>query len=156
VVLDTNVRRVISRVVLGVAHPQAGSNRLEVAVAERLAPPEPPQAARWAVASMELGALVCRARGPRCAACPVRELCAWRLAGCPPWSGPPRRGQPYAGTDRQCRGALLAVLRSADEPVTAEELTDAWPDPVQRDRALASLESDGLVAAVGDRWALPN
>jgi A/G-specific adenine glycosylase len=156
VVLDTNVRRVISRVVLGVARPPAAaSNRFEVAIAERLAPREPQRAARWAVASMELGALVCRARDPRCAECPVRQECAWRLAGRPPWSGPTRRGQPYAGTDRQCRGALLAVLRTAEEPVTADELADAWPDQVQRDRALTSLESDGLVTAVGDRWALP-
>jgi A/G-specific adenine glycosylase len=155
VVLDTNVRRVVNRVVLGAAYPAAASTRFEKAVAERLAPPEPPRAARWAVASMELGALVCRARDPRCAECPVRDLCIWHRAGCPPWSGRPRRAQAYAGTDRQCRGALLAVLRSTDQPVTAEELTDAWPDPVQRDRALASLASDGLVAAVGDRWALP-
>jgi A/G-specific adenine glycosylase len=156
VVLDTNVRRVISRVVLGVAQPPAVSHRLEVAVADRLTPREPPRAARWAVASMELGALVCRPRDPRCAACPLRELCAWRLAGCPPQSGPPRRAQRYAGTDRQCRGALLAVLRSAEQPVTAEELADAWPHQVQRDRALASLESDGLVRPVADRWSLPD
>jgi A/G-specific adenine glycosylase len=157
VVLDTNVRRVISRVVLGVAHPPAAaSNRFEVAIAERLAPREPQRAARWAVASMELGALVCRARDPRCAECPVRQECAWRLAGWPPWSGPPRRGQQYAGTDRQCRGALLAVLRTADEPVTADDLADAWPEPVQRERALTSLVSDGLVIPVGERWSLPH
>jgi A/G-specific adenine glycosylase len=155
VVLDTNVRRVVNRVVLGSAHPPAAASRLEVAVAERLAPLEPPRAARWAVASMELGALVCRARDPRCAECPVREECAWHLAGCPPSPGPPRRGQAYTGTDRQCRGALLAVLRRADEAVTADELGQVWPQSVQRDRALDSLVSDGLAVAVGDRWALP-
>src|SRR4029453_8038840 len=116
--------RVISRVVLGAAHPPATSTtQPEVAIGERLAPPDPRRAARWAVASLELGALVCRAGEPRCADCPLRDLCAWRLAGCPPWSGPPRRGQPYAGTDRQCRGALLAVLRSVREPVTGQQLT---------------------------------
>ena len=85
----------------------------------------------------------------------MRELCAWRLAGCPAWSGPPRRGQAYAGTDRQCRGALLAVLRAADGPVTTEQLADAWPDRVQRDRALTSLVSDGLLVPLSDRWSLP-
>jgi A/G-specific adenine glycosylase len=156
VVLDTNVRRVINRVVLGSAtNSPAAPTRSEVAVAERLAPRDPCQAARWAVASMELGATVCRARDPRCAECPVREECAWRLAGRPPASGPPRRGQAYAGTDRQCRGALLAVLRAADGPVTADALVDAWPDPVQRDRALTSLVSDGLVVPVSERWSLP-
>ena len=156
VVLDTNVRRVISRVVLGAAHPSATApTRLEKAVAERLVPHDPGRAARWAVASMELGALICRARDPRCAKCPVNELCAWRGAGSPPPSGPPRRGQAYAGTDRQCRGALLAVLRAADGPVTAGMLARAWPDQVQRNRALTSLVSDGLVIPVRGRWSLP-
>ena len=155
VVLDTNVRRVISRVVLGAAYPTATVTQQELAIGERLAPRHPRRAARWAVASMELGALVCRAREPRCADCPLRELCAWRLAGSPPWSGPPRRGQAYAGTDRQCRGALLAVLRAADEPITADALAGAWPDPVQRDRALSSLVSDGLVVPRSGRWSLP-
>jgi A/G-specific adenine glycosylase len=155
IVLDTNVRRVISRVVLGAAEAPTNPARLELAVAERLAPPEPPRAARWAVASMELGALVCRAREPRCTECPLRKECAWHLAGRPPSVGPPRRGQAYAGTDRQCRGALLAVLRASDGPVTAEGLADAWSDPIQRDRALVSLVSDGLVVPVSGRWSLP-
>jgi A/G-specific adenine glycosylase len=155
VVLDTNVRRVVNRVVLGAANPPAAPTRSEVAVAERLAPRDPRQAARWAAASMELGALVCRARDPRCAECPVRELCAWRRAGCPRGSGAPRQGQTYVGTDRQCRGVLLAVLRAADVPVTTEALADAWPDPVQRTRALTSLVSDGLVVPVNGRWSLP-
>jgi A/G-specific adenine glycosylase len=47
------------------------------------------------------------------------------------------------------------VLRTADEAVTADELAQAWPHSVQRDRALDSLVSDGLVVAIGDCWALP-
>jgi A/G-specific adenine glycosylase len=154
-VLDTNVRRVLTRIEAGEAYPPAGLSRAEVARADAFVPVEPARAARWAVASMELGALVCTARSPRCNACPVRSLCAWRAAGQPVWTGPPRRGQSYAGTDRQCRGALLAVLRSSDEPVTGDELATAWPEPGQRDRALASLVIDGLAVAVGERWTLP-
>ena len=156
VVLDTNVRRVIGRVALGTAQPTSAPSRLELAVADRLAPRDPARAARWAVASMELGALVCVARTPRCPECPVRDLCAWRRSGAPAWAGPPRRGQAYAGTDRQARGALLAVLRSADEPVAVDELSAAWADPAQRERAMASLVADGLVVRTGpDRYALP-
>jgi len=155
IVLDTNVRRVLSRVVFGRAYPPPAPTASEVAVAERLAPRDPAVAARWAVASMELGAVVCVARAPRCDACPVRDLCAWRAAGTPAWTGPPRRGQAYAGTDRQCRGALLAVLRSTDGPVEQAELEAAWADAAQRERALNSLIADGLVVAATDRWSLP-
>ena len=166
VVLDTNVRRVLGRLAVAEAYPGTTPTRVELAVAEEYLPDDPARAARWAVGSMELGALVCTARAPGCDACPVADLCAWRRAGYPAWTGPPRRGQTYEGTDRQCRGALLAVLRSSDEAVTADELAASWPDAVQRERALASLVDDGLVvledasdAADGEvrerRWALP-
>jgi A/G-specific adenine glycosylase len=155
IVLDTNVRRLLSRLAWGVAYPSSVSTKREQALAEELAPGNPQHAARWAIASMELGALVCRARNPICDACPVRDLCAWRQAGYPAWIGSPRRGQPYVGTDRQCRGALLAVFRSSDEPIPYRDLAKAWQDSRQRDRALASLVQDGLVVATGNRWSLP-
>lgn len=156
VVLDTNVRRVLARVALGAAYPSPATTGADVRLAQDFLPTSDSSAARWAVASMELGALVCTARAPRCQDCPVRELCAWRLAGYPPWEGPPRRGQSYHGTDRQCRGVLLAVLRSTDGPVRRQELDDAWPDPAQRDRALESLMADGLAVSVEPRsYALP-
>jgi A/G-specific adenine glycosylase len=155
IVLDTNVRRVLTRIGFGVAFPGAAATTQERALAECLAPQHPMRAARWAIASMELGALVCRARNPLCEVCPVQTLCAWRRAGNPEWAGPPRRGQAYRGTDRQCRGALLAVLRSSSAPIEDHQLAHAWQDKAQRERALASLVLDGLVMPVGSRWSLP-
>jgi A/G-specific adenine glycosylase len=155
IVLDTNVRRLLNRLAWGVAYPNSTSTRRERALAEELAPRSPHRAARWAIASMELGALVCRARNPVCEACPVATLCAWRQTGYPAWAGPPRRGQSYAGTDRQCRGALLAMLRSSNKPIPNSDLAAAWQDSGQRDRALASLVQDGLVVTVGSGWSLP-
>ncbi len=106
---------------------------------------------------MELGALVCTARTPRCVDCPVIGSCAWHQAGRPPYDGPPRRGQTYAGTDRQCRGRLLAVLRNAEGPVEKAALDVVWSDPVQRERALDGLVADGLVDPLEDgRYALPS
>ena len=94
---------------------------------------------------MELGATVCTARTPRCGLCPL-SVCAWRSAGYPPSTEPARRVQKYAGTDRQVRGRLLDVLRGNDAPVSRAQLDVAWPsDPAQRDRALDSLLTDGLV-----------
>jgi A/G-specific adenine glycosylase len=120
-------------------------------------PAEPGVAARFAVAAMELGALVCTARNPRCGDCPLRAGCAWRLAGSPPYTGPGKRPQTYAGTDRQVRGLLLAVLRDSDEPVPPPALDGVWPDPRQRARALDGLVADGLVDPLPDgRFALPS
>ncbi len=152
-VLDTNVRRVLARAVQGVALPTVSVTRGERTLAASLVPDREP--ARWAVAVMELGAMVCTATAPRCDPCPIADRCAWRAAGGPPYDGPPRKPQPYDGTDRHCRGALLAVLRDADGPVR-EELDKAWPDTPQRTRALAGLLDDGLVVErAGRGYALP-
>ncbi|ADG90104.1 A/G-specific adenine glycosylase [Thermobispora bispora] len=145
-VLDTNVRRVLARAIRGEEHPPRATTAAERRLAESLVPEV--EAPRWAVAVMELGALVCTARAPRCEACPIAGQCAWRLAGRP--AGPVRRGQRYAGTDRQCRGRLLAVLREADGPVPKSALDAVWPDQAQRERALDSLLDDGLAEVLPD------
>jgi A/G-specific adenine glycosylase len=149
-VVDTNVRRVHARAVSGLARPAPSLTSAERALAESLVPDGPAPAALWAVAAMELGALVCTARDPRCDACPVRDLCAWRAGGRPPYDGPPRRAQAYAGTDRQARGRLLAVLREAEGPVPRAALEAVWTDGVQRERALAGLVTDGLAEQLPD------
>jgi A/G-specific adenine glycosylase len=154
-VVDTNVRRVVARLVHGRA--EAGTARsADLDDITALAPSAPERAVRFSVAVMELGALVCVAGTPRCGVCPVRDRCAWRLAGCPPHDGPPRRVQKFSGTDRQVRGRLLDVLRGTHEPVPAAELDAAWDDAVQRSRCLDSLLADGLVAQTADgRFTLP-
>lgn len=155
-ILDTNVRRVLARAETGIEYPPKTQTKAETALAESLLPALPSVAARWGVAVMELGALVCTARAPRCADCPIAGQCAWRLAGRPAYDGPPRRGQTYAGTDRQVRGKLLAVLRDSMEPVAKPALDAVWDDHVQRERALDALIDDGLVDPLNDgRFALP-
>ena len=155
-VLDTNVRRVLARMATGEQWPAPAVTAAEVALARSLLPVRPGVAARWSVAVMELGALVCTATRPGCGACPVATRCAWHLAGNPAGAGR-RGGQPYQGTDRQCRGQLLAVLRDSDGPVPAARLDAAWPDPRQRARALASLLADGLAEhCPGGGYALPD
>ncbi|GAA4701229.1 A/G-specific adenine glycosylase [Nocardioides conyzicola] len=156
VVLDTNVRRVFARAVQGVEFPSAAVTRAEREVATGLLPDDDATAATWAVAVMELGALVCTASNPRCGDCPLAELCAWRAAGHPAYDGPARKVQTWAGTDRQCRGRLLAALRDSDGPVHRSTLDLAWADETQRTRCLASLVEDRLVVAAGpDAYALP-
>jgi A/G-specific adenine glycosylase len=154
-VLDTNVRRVLTRVVGGTELAPPAVTVAERDVARDLLPGDEPSAARWSVALMELGALVCRASNPRCDACPVRDACAWRAAGHPSYDGPSRRGQAWAGTDRQCRGRLMALVRNSEAPVEAHRLAAVWPDESQRARCLASLLTDGLLVCRAALYSLP-
>jgi A/G-specific adenine glycosylase len=136
VVVDTNVRRVLARAVGGTALPAPSYTAAERALATALAPDSDAEASRWAAASMELGALVCTARAPKCGACPVAGLCA--------------------GTDRQARGRVMAELRQATEPVDRALLVSLWHDPRQLDRAIAGLVEDGLAEQdETDRLHLP-
>jgi A/G-specific adenine glycosylase len=166
VVLDTNVRRVLARVLEGVALPAPALSIDERRRAETLVPGDDATASAWAAASMELGALVCTARSPHCDACPVADLCLWRAAGYPPdVLADRRRAQAWAGTDRQARGRIMAALRATDEWVPADVLAHAWSDDAQRDRVLSGLVADGLAvrspetATAGDigpgRFRLP-
>ena len=154
-VLDTNVRRVLARVVGGVELPPAAVTAAEKAVAAELLPEDEATAATWSVALMELGALVCTASSARCDVCPVRAACAWRAAGHPAYDGPPRRGQAWSGTDRQCRGRLMALARESAGPVSAHRMTRAWPIEAQRDRCLETLLDDGLLVRSEAGYALP-
>ncbi len=153
-VVDTNVRRVVARVVHGRADAAAVSTVRDHADVSALLPNDS-SAHRFSAALMELGATVCTARAPRCGLCPL-SACQWRQGGYPPAPGPARRPQTYAGTDRQVRGRLLDVLRANKSPVTRAELDIAWlTDTEQRDRALSSLLADGLVTQTTDgRFAL--
>jgi A/G-specific adenine glycosylase len=153
-VVDTNVRRVVARVVHGRADAAAASTARDHADVSALLPNDG-SAHRFSAALMELGATVCTARTPRCGLCPLSG-CRWRQAGYPPAEGPARRPQAYAGTDRQVRGRLLDVLRDNEFPVARAELDVAWlTDNEQRERALNSLLADGLVIQTTDgRFAL--
>ncbi|WP_233548583.1 HhH-GPD family protein [Galactobacter valiniphilus] len=187
-VVDTNVRRVEARAWTGNALPEPSYTRAEARLAHELMPdtstPEGiAEANAWNAASMELGALICTARSPRCDECPVQASCAWIAAGRPAPHYTPK-GQAWEGTDRQVRGAMMAVLRAADGAVPAAALRtpgdpaeagsapqDAGlePDAVptlralrrlaagaeQRERCLAGLLADGLAVADGEGVALP-
>ncbi|MGH3827369.1 MAG: A/G-specific adenine glycosylase [Pseudonocardiaceae bacterium] len=142
-VVDINVRRVVARAVHGMAEAGPPSTSRDLSDVERVLPRA--RAARFSAALMELGAVVCTARRPRCADCPVRGECAWVLAGRPASATPGRAAQRFAGTDRQVRGLLLDVLRAAADPVPRVQLDAVWRDASQRDRCLVSLLVDGLV-----------
>lgn len=143
-VVDTNVRRVLHRVLLGEDDPGPQSPARDLALAETVVPAEATVAAVFAVAVMELGAVVCTARTPACDICPIAADCAWLAAGRPAGTGPKRKTQAWHGTDRQMRGRLLAVLRNAEGPVERAQLDAVGGDDGQRERCITSLMTDGL------------
>src|SRR3954471_9198645 len=135
--VDTNVARVAAR--LGAATPQQLVDRLPAEVAPT-----------WNQAVMELGAMVCRAREARCAACPVARWCASRgrvgrgaRARAAPGRGTPRWEQ----TNRWVRGRIVAALARGD--ALPADIPDERLEP-----ALEGLVGDGLVRREGTRFVL--
>ena len=155
-VLDTNVRRVLARLASGRQYPAQAQTAAELALAISLLPPQQERrAAKWSVALMELGALICTAARPRCGECPVAAACAWRAAGHPA-SPSPRRVKPYQGSDRELRGRILAVLRDASGPVPQSAFDGIWPDETRHRRVLDGLIREGMATRLSDGMiALP-
>ena len=157
-VVDTNVRRVISRLRFGGAEPPP-SDRVTSQVAAALLPSG--RAQDWNQALMDLGAVVCTARAPDCPRCPVAAYCAARVnqvsGSLPRRAAEPRatyRADSYAGSSRYYRGRVVEFLRGlpAGRRAAIDELGAAVRadyEPAQRPwlaRLLDGLEADGLVA----------
>ncbi len=144
-VVDTNVRRVLSRLVHG-RFLAGNASKRELKEVEALLPEQ--DAPVFSVGLMELGALVCTPK-PSCEQCPVRRHCQWQALGKPmptkeELAAKKRRQQKFQGTDRQVRGLIMDALRSADQPLSQKEIDVVWPDAAQRSRALFSLIEDRL------------
>lgn len=159
VAVDTNIVRVIGRLVFGDLQPatETPAAAIELAAARLL---RPGTAARWNPALMEYGAKVCAAR-PRCQSCPVGHLCAARprfLAG--ETAEPVRAQATFEGSDRQWRGHILRELR---DPANAEgmrvstlaaRLASADGELRRVRRLLLTLRDDGLAWSRGGRCGL--
>jgi len=155
-VVDTNVRRVITRAIGGQGHPGPASTTRDLAAMDALLPVDEPDAAVFNAGMMELGQVVCVARTPRCDACPLARICAWRAAGYPRYDGPrPPVQKRFHGSDREARGMVLAALRQSEAPVTDAELASVLRDPARRERAVAGLLVDGLAVRSEGGLALP-
>jgi A/G-specific adenine glycosylase len=136
--VDTNVRRVVSRVVGSTLTPA----ELQVLADTLVFLPDP---ATWTHALMDLGATVCRARQPQCPECPLSRWCA--SAGVVATPAPrTTRGLPFEQTSRWLRGRIVAHLRGLE--------SDAWGrlptaigshDEAAVAAAVSNLERDGLL-----------
>ena len=158
-VVDTNTRRVIARLVHGLA--AAGPPRAsDLDDMETLLPEDPVRARLFNAAAMELGAVICTARTPACSACPVASWCEWRGSGYPDNAPPVRRQASFEGSDRQIRGRIMALLRAAPGAVSIELALAAAAEGGVREaeqpsRAYDSLVADGLIVEFDGGVRLP-
>ena len=172
-VVDTNVARVLARAFRGA--PMTAS------VVQHLADALVPSGRAWAhnQTLLDLGATVCTARDPRCGACPLRRACAWRRDGggdragrgagaegvgptapadpALATAGTSRPQAPFAGSDRQGRGRLLAALRTSRPGIAVAELdaVTGWGDPGRSRRVADGLVADGLATWSRGRLRAP-
>lgn len=171
--IDTNVRRVLER--FGADRWRNWPpGRREI---ERLALELLPigQASAWNQALMDLGALICTARAPRCAHCPLAESCptaagrtgepdarlAWQVAE---QRAAYRAEPPFHGSPRYYRGRIVAHLR--DLPPGASADLDTLGQAIRPDyepalrlwlqQLVQSLARDGLVEVVDDGLGAPD
>ena len=154
-VVDTNIRRVLARAVLGIAEPEPPRNKADMDLMDSVLPAAPAESVAVNAGVMELGAVFCTARTPNCAECPIAEQCAWALAGFPANAGRTRTPQAkYEGSVRQARGAILALARERAHIIDAD-IAAAVPDTAKRDRALEGLLTDGLLVNAKRGYELP-
>ena len=102
---------------------------------------------------MDLGASVCVARAPRCAACPLETVCLARSRGVVA-APAPRRQAAFATSDRRIRGQILRVLRGEPAGATVAALERRIADERVR-RLVGTLAAEGLVERSGRRVRLP-
>ncbi len=155
--MDTNVRRVLGRVLLGVLAPTPADDRLVLPAAEAVLPAD---AYAWHQALMDLGATVCVSRKPRCAACPLLTHCAAQAVLAQPLMhvAEPRatyrtKEAPFRGSRRYYRGRIVEALRSLPPavgmaiPALQAHLTalGAGLTAPKLDTIIAGLVKDGLV-----------
>ncbi|HYO41625.1 MAG TPA: hypothetical protein VES19_00370 [Candidatus Limnocylindrales bacterium] len=150
--VDTNVRRVLGRIVAG--GPEALTGSEMQALADGAVPAERPDA--WTHALMDLGARVCKPAKPRCEDCPVIAWCRYAAGDRPRASAlghapePPERvpAPAFTTTRRWLRGRIIDRARNAGDEawVTYGEAIGTHPATAVREAILA-LASEGLLEA---------
>lgn len=148
-VVDTNVRRVVSRVHLGLDGHEAAPPEVRTLADAWLDRSDP---ATWNQAVMDLGREVCLPR-PRCGICPLARGCRFRRSGGVPVREP-RRREPFEGSSRHVRGAVVHALRSRPSLSRRRLLEEIGLAPDRVEDAVRALAADGLVEVGAGRIRL--
>jgi A/G-specific adenine glycosylase len=151
--MDTNVRRVLGRVIAGHGSRWDAGAELPLrqlqAMADALVPAD--RGADWTAALMDIGASVCRPRRPDCTACPLAGECRYfskRDAAVPARRRRVAREAPaaYESTTRWLRGRIVERLRGLpDGEWTSINAPLGNHDEAAIEAALVDLEREGLL-----------
>jgi A/G-specific adenine glycosylase len=140
--VDTNVRRVVARAVLGREPVTVRRELLRNAAEAWLDRSDP---GSWNQALMDLGREVCRPE-PRCDACPLRASCRFRARGGKRL--PTSRRQPaFEGSSRQLRGAVVRTLVRDRATTVASLRSETGRSARDVGAAIRALAAEGLVRA---------
>ena len=145
--VDTNVRRVLRRILAGEEGVETDRGLQAAADAAAALGGRP---GLWTHAVMDIGATLCKPQAPRCGACPAQPWCGYAAFAAS--VGVPARMRRSAATDpvfattsRWLRGRILDALRDA-APGTWAAIDAPVGDHDARavDAALAALGAEGL------------
>jgi A/G-specific adenine glycosylase len=159
-VIDTNIYRVLSRLVHGVEPPSRGA--IEPLAAEYLPTIE---ASQWHQALMDIGATLCTVVAPRCIHCPLQEVCSAAPAlrdganrklakASVPYT--PKQAR-FMGSSRYYRGRIVEALRQSPEGISVTKVEDLFSEVLTKklDSIITSLVRDGLAVRIGTTLRLP-
>ncbi|HEV2659655.1 MAG TPA: A/G-specific adenine glycosylase [Ktedonobacteraceae bacterium] len=176
--VDTNIRRVLHRIFLGLEHPEPKANDAQMLeLAEQVLPAN--EAFNWNQALMDLGATICTSNNPQCTSCPLQQDCQayvdMRQYSLFPSGSVLRQlrkvaekkvsyqAQPFTSSNRYFRGRIVALLRSlpTNERVSLALLGPRIkPDFSENElpwlqQVVSGLVRDGLLDVTEDGVRLP-
>ncbi len=176
--VDTNIRRVIHRIFLGLEQPEQKINDTQMLLlAEQVLPEE--QAYNWNQALMDLGATTCTSNDTRCGSCPLQETCqaytqmsqyslfpsgiVFRQLRKVAEKKSSYQAQPFTSSNRYFRGRIIDLLRSVpnQQRIPFEVLgVQIKPEFSDADRPwlqtiINGLVKDGLLDATEEGVRLP-
>jgi A/G-specific adenine glycosylase len=183
--MDTNVRRVLTRIFAAEAPAASQDDKQAWELAEAVLPVD--DAYDWNQALMDLGAVICLSRGPRCLLCPAQDLCSarreWTAASgeerlvaegratyaagatgrraTAPLQPRTKGEERFEGSRRWYRGRIVEALRQTSGAVDLDALgTRVKPDYTPDERSwllelVGALARDGLVSLTDDGASLP-
>ncbi len=150
VVIDVNIERIFKRIFY---------EKIESAIAQHMLPKN--ESRNWHNALMDIGALFCTAKNPKCDLCPAKRLCASannkeRIEAT--WKK--KKVVPFKDSDRIVRGTILKFLTQKNGQSIEGVYTQLLKQNIKREKQkfeeiVQHLEKDGLIKYKDSVLSLP-